>query len=322
MWWHSYGSGNLGQAVTDRTDWPQLVSAWRSGGFYDRVMAGGAELDRVKAYLMAFAGEGPATGSDPSMAPTYPCFPGLGHRAFHDPATCPGVGMLEASFGVIRDEAVALGEEGQLDYSIASKPWRKWRDPRTWFSMRAAPRAWTVYPFYHMGVDVEALTRRCPGTMAVIKGLPGVCLDYPWGDAIFSVQGGQSKLPVHCSVDNVRLRCHLGIRIPDGTGIRVGGEERVWTEGRSLLFEDAFPHEVWNNSMERRIVLIVDFWHPDLTPVEVRALTAGFRKSTVREIFMRKRISYTDSPGPYVVHMEAALKAQDEESVVREFWPG
>ena len=147
MWWHSYGSGNLGQAVTDRTDWPQLVSAWRSGGFYDRVMAGGAELDRVKAYLMAFAGEGPATGSDPSMAPTYPCFPGLGHRAFHDPATCPGVGMLEASFGVIRDEAVALGEEGQLDYSIASKPWRKWRDPRTWFSMRAAPRAWTVYPF-------------------------------------------------------------------------------------------------------------------------------------------------------------------------------
>ena len=114
----------------------------------------------------------------------------------------------------------------------------------------------------------------------------------------------------------------MGIRIPEGTGIRVGGEERTWTEGKGLLFEDAFPHEVWNNSMELRIVAIVDFWHPDLTPIEVRALTAGFRKSEVREIFMRKWISYTDSPGPYVAHMEAALKAQDQESVVREFWPG
>lgn len=79
---------------------------------------------------------------------------------------------------------------------------------------------------------------------------------------------------------------------------------------------------MWNGSDERRIVLIVDFWHPDLTPIEVRALTAGFRKSEVRGIFMRKRISMTDQPGPYVQHMEAALKAQDDTAEMREFWPG
>lgn len=219
--------------MTDRTDWPQLVSAWRSGGFYDRVMGGGPELDRVKAYLLAFAGEGPVTGADPTMAPTYPCFPGLGHKPFHDPAICPGVAMLEAAYPAIRAEAVALGDEGQLDYTVASKPSRRLRDPRSWFALRAAPRAWTVYPFYHMGVDVEALTQRCPQTLAAIEGLPGVCLDYPWGDAIFSVQGAQSKLPMHCSVDNVRLRCHLGIRIPAGTGIRVGGRNGFGRRGRA-----------------------------------------------------------------------------------------
>lgn len=255
------------------------------------------------------------------MAPTYPCFPGLRHSPFHPSETCPGVAILQAQYPAIRAEALALSDTAQLDYTIASKPWRSWRDPRTWFARRAAPRAWTVYPFYHMGIDVEAITQRCPRTMAIIQSLPGVCLDYPWGDAIFSVQGAQSRLPVHCSVDNLRLRCHLGIRIPDQTGIRVDQETRTWTEGQALLFEDAFPHDGWNLSAERRIVLIVDFWHPDLTDIEIRALTAGFRHSAVRSIFIRKRISMTDSPAPYVQHMQAALEAQDQSPEILEFWP-
>jgi hypothetical protein len=307
--------------VIDTADWPRIVSAMRAGGFYDRVMHGGPELDRVKRYLLAFTGEGAAGGVDPTQAPTYPCFPGLTHRPFHEPGTCAGVAILEDAFPVIRDEAVALGDSAQLDYTIASRPSRSWHDPRTWLRLRAPPRAWTVYPFYHMGVDVEPLTKRCPRTSAIVNSLPNVCLDYPWGDALLSVQGAQSRLPPHCSVDNLRLRCHLGIRIPDGAGISVGGEEREWSEGRCLLFEDSFEHSVWNPSHVRRIVLIVDFWHPDLTPVEVRALTAGFRKSEVREIFMRKRISMTDSPGPYVRHMEAALTEQDLAPEMREFWP-
>ncbi len=306
--------------MTNTTDWPLIVSAMRNGGFYDHVMRGGAQLDRVKQYLLAFTGEGEATGVDPAMAPDYPCFPGLTHRPFHDASTCEGVAMLESAFPVIGDEALRLDDSAQLDYTIASRPSRSWRNPLSWLRRRAPPRAWTVYPFYHMGVDVEALTKRCPRTFAIIKSLPNVCLDYPWGDALLSVQGAQSRLPLHCSVDNLRLRCHLGIRIPSETGIRVGGETREWSEGRCLLFEDAFEHSVWNLSMERRIVLIVDFWHPDLTSIEVRALTAGFRKSEVRGIFMRKRIGMTDSPDPYVRHMEAAVAEQDQAPELRAFW--
>lgn len=307
--------------VIDTTDWPHIVSAMRKGGFYDQIMRGGPELDRVKQYLQAFTGEHGPANVDPTQCPTYPCFPGLNHRPFHDAETCPGVAVLEAAFPVIRDEALALGDSAQLDYTIASRPSRNWHDPRTWLRRRAPPKAWTVYPFYHMGVDVEAVTRRCPRTSAIVNSLPKVCLDYPWGDALVSVQGAQSRLPPHCSVDNLRLRCHLGIRIPGGTGLRVGGETREWREGRCLLFEDSFEHSVWNLSPERRIVLIVDFWHPDLTDVEVRALTAGFRKSEVRGIFMRKRIDMTDAPDAYVQHLEAALIEQDRAPELREFWP-
>jgi aspartyl/asparaginyl beta-hydroxylase (cupin superfamily) len=68
----------------------------------------------------------------------------------------------------------------------------------------------------------------------------------------------------HCGPTNARLRLHLGLVVPDGCSIRVGDEVRSWVEGRCLLFDDSFEHEVWNDADEERLVLIVDVWHPDL----------------------------------------------------------
>ena len=31
-----------------------------------------------------------------------------------------------------------------------------------------------------------------------------------------------------------------------------------------IIFDDSFEHEVWNETDEPRIVLIVDLWHPQL----------------------------------------------------------
>jgi len=31
------------------------------------------------------------------------------------------------------------------------------------------------------------------------------------------------------------------------------------------VFDDSFEHEVWNNSTESRVILLVDVWHPELT---------------------------------------------------------
>ncbi len=302
------------------SDWAGIVGAMRAGGYWDRVMSGGPELARVREYLRLFAGEGVPGNRPGGLDPNYPLFPGLRHRPFHDPAGFAPVAALEAAWETVRDEALALDEASELDYTIASTPIRSWRRPWTWLRRRAAPRAWTVYPFWHMGVDTEALSRRCPRTRELLGALPGLCVDYPWGDAILSVQGPGSSLRPHCSVDNLRLRCHLGLRVPAGTGIRVGGERRTWAEGRCLLFEDAFEHEVWNRSGERRIVLIVDFWHPDLTPVEIEALTAGFAKREVRRVFLAQRISHTDAAGPYLAHLQAQVERQEGSALLRRYW--
>jgi hypothetical protein len=298
-----------------------VIGEMRAGGYYDRIMEGGAELDRVKTYLRRCAGDDAGPPPSPLMNPTYPCFPGLRHLPWHDPRACEAARILEDNFSTIRDEAMDLGEECNLDYSRAAAPDRSWRKPWTLLRPDAAPRTWTLYLLYHMGVDVEGVMGKCPRTRALLSALPGACLHYTWGDFVLSAMGPGAHLKPHCSVDNLRLRLHLGIAIPEGCSIRVGTETRAWQEGRCLAFEDSFEHEVWNRSRARRIVLIVDLWHPDLTEVEVRALTAGFRKSRVRRVFMSERMAMTDDPQRYAPSIEAALKAQDAEPVVREFWP-
>jgi len=77
----------------------------------------------------------------------------------------------------------------------------------------------------------------------------------------------------HLGPTNMRLRCHLGINIPDGDcGLTVGGETRHWREGECLVFDDSLLHESWNRTGQARVVLVVDLWHPDLTPAEIAYL--------------------------------------------------
>ena len=44
--------------------------------------------------------------------------------------------------------------------------------------------------------------------------------------------------------------------------IRVDREVRGWTEGGSLIFDDTYEHEAWNDTDGVRVVLFVDFVRP------------------------------------------------------------
>ena len=66
---------------------------------------------------------------------------------------------------------------------------------------------------------------------------------------------------------------YIGLKIPFGTSIRVGTESKSWQEGKLLIFDDSFEHEVWHNGTEFRLILIIDMWHPDLTDDQRRQLS-------------------------------------------------
>jgi beta-hydroxylase len=48
--------------------------------------------------------------------------------------------------------------------------------------------------------------------------------------------------------------------------MQVADQEVAWREGKTLVFDDTYPHEVWNATDERRVLLLIQFRRP-LAPV-------------------------------------------------------
>merc|ERR1712187_394570 len=75
------------------------------------------------------------------------------------------------------------------------------------------------------------------------------------------------------------LTLHMSLDIPPGnnTWIDVAGTFRPWKAGKCLVFDSSFRHRTQNGAEEHRDVVIVDFWHPELTQDEIDGITWLYR---------------------------------------------
>ena len=48
--------------------------------------------------------------------------------------------------------------------------------------------------------------------------------------------------------------------------MQVADRRVTWEQGKCLVFDDFYPHEVWNNTDQERVVLIFDFDRPMRLP--------------------------------------------------------
>ena len=198
--------------------------------------------------------------------PRMPRYPGLRAMPWHDPQQFRLARDLEAVADTVAAEVHALAGSGfQEEAENINRSGR-----------------WNVLFLYERGRRNEHNCSLCPQTVAVIEANRTVLS--LGGLAYFSVLEPGTQIAPHKGPTNVRLRCHLGIDVPERCGLRVGGVERTWEEGRCLVFDDSFTHEAWNNSAEPRLVLVVDLWHPDLTDNEVALLNGLHRYATATGI--------------------------------------
>ena len=116
----------------------------------------------------------------------------------------------------------------------------------------------------------------------------------PFGFCFFSTLHGNSSIKAHSGPMNLRLRMHLPLVVPKSTlasnssstpnknthrpelGIRVADQVREWHEGSSIVLDDSYVHEVWNDSSESRVLLLLDLWHPDVRIEEREKITNMF----------------------------------------------
>jgi len=165
---------------------------------------------------------------------------------------------LESNWISIRKELVVLLEKREeipnfQDYSVRQK------------SITQDDK-WKTYIFYFHGLKEKENCKKCPETLRLIEKIPGM------KTAFFSILAPQKHLPAHRGPFNGVLRYHLGLIIPqerEQCRIRVGHDTAFWDEGKSLVFDDAYQHEVWNDSDRERVVLFISFIRPLPFPLSV-----------------------------------------------------
>jgi beta-hydroxylase len=186
----------------------------------------------------------------------FPDLVGLTSKPWHDRSEFEWVRRLEESYGDIRHELEAI---------LADK------SPLSSYKYLGQEQGWKSFRFVEGCSALEDNCRRAPKTAALLKSIP----HFPhFRDAMFSILKPGTILPPHRDGTNIYLTCHLGLVIPRGCGIRVGGETRSWDEGKCIIFDSSYEHDAWNTSDTMRVVLLIDFLHPELTDTEVEWLAA------------------------------------------------
>ena len=174
-----------------------------------------------------------------------------GNKTFFEPESFPWVATVEAEWPAIRKE---------LDQLMVRR-----QDIPNFQDLSEAQKAltqgdqWKTFWFYGYGEKADENCACCPETDRILHLIPGM------KSAMFSILAPRKHIPEHRGMYKGILRYHLGLIVPGPDGscrIRVGNEVRTWKEGKSLIFDDSHPHEVWNDCDAYRVVLFVDIVRP------------------------------------------------------------
>ena len=183
-----------------------------------------------------------------SLVPTTP---------FLDPSVFPWVRTLEDNWKTIRrelDDVLAYREQLPNFQDISTDQESITDDDR-----------WKTFFFFGYGFKSDANCARCPETTKLLEQVPGMTT------AFFSILSPHKHIPDHRGPYKGVLRYHLGLMIPEpveACRIRVGEEFAHWDEGKSLLFDDSYDHEAWNDSDGIRVVLFMDVMRPLKPPIK------------------------------------------------------
>ncbi|KAL7876196.1 hypothetical protein AOLI_G00111590 [Acnodon oligacanthus] len=170
------------------------------------------------------------------------------------------VRMLERNWMTIRDEALAVLDSSRGLFLPEDENLRETGN-------------WGQFTLWQQGRKVGTSCQSVPKTCAFLERYPEATT-CKRGQIKFSVMQPGTHVWPHTGPTNCRLRMHLGLVIPrTGCRIRCTNQSREWEEGKVLIFDDSFEHEVWQEADSYRLIFIVDVWHPELSQSQRHALS-------------------------------------------------
>uniref|UniRef100_A0A1A7Z9T4 Aspartate beta-hydroxylase n=1 Tax=Nothobranchius furzeri TaxID=105023 RepID=A0A1A7Z9T4_NOTFU len=169
------------------------------------------------------------------------------------------VKMLEKNWKTIRDEALAVMDQDRGRFIPEEENLREKGD-------------WGQYTLWQQGRKAGGACQGVPKTCSLMERFPEA-IGCKRGQIKFSVMQPGTHVWPHTGPTNCRLRMHLGLVVPPGCRIRCTNQTREWNEGKVLIFDDSFEHEVWQEADRYRLIFIVDVWHPELTQYQRQTLS-------------------------------------------------
>lgn len=182
----------------------------------------------------------------------------IGDKTFFDPQQFAWTTHLESNWRIIRqevDQILTKLENVPNFQDVSPDQYDVTNDDR-----------WKTYFFYAYGLKAEKNCERCPETTRLIEQIPGM------KTAFFSILLPHKHIPNHRGPHKGVLRYLLALKVPElkeQCRIRVGNDIQHWEEGKSMMFDDTFPHEVWNDTDDIRVVLFLDIVRPLRFPVSL-----------------------------------------------------
>nr|XP_021544280.1 aspartyl/asparaginyl beta-hydroxylase [Neomonachus schauinslandi] len=171
------------------------------------------------------------------------------------------VKSLERNWKLIRDEGLAVMDKAKGLFLPEDENLREKGD-------------WSQFTLWQQGRKNENACKGAPKTCSLLDKFPETT-GCRRGQIKYSIMHPGTHVWPHTGPTNCRLRMHLGLVIPkEGCKIRCANETKTWEEGKVLIFDDSFEHEVWQDAASFRLIFIVDVWHPELTPQQRQSLPA------------------------------------------------
>ncbi len=204
--------------------------------------------------------------------PRFYFFPDLPNTQFYDRSRFAWAPAVEAATPAIRAELMNLMTQAERFSPYVQGASR--RDGAGQGLLNNAD--WSACHIIKDGEVVEELAAQCPATLAALADTPLARVPGRSPSVLFSLLRPGMHIPPHHGFVNTRLIAHLPLIVPNNCALRVGSETRRWVEGELLVFDDTIEHEAWNKSDQNRVVLLFDFWRPELTLAERAMVSSMF----------------------------------------------
>lgn len=216
-------------------------------------------LDRVYEFIKycKYEKEIPELPELQEIDPEY--FPGLRAKPWWDPSEIDGdwVAKVKEGLPYVQGELADLLEEKE-EAMIADSVQNK-----------VMGEGWSGFRLQRLG---DWLPKNCEQFPQTVQLLQEAKAPLAMRGVIVARQVPGSGVLPHSDGRNIFLTAHFGLSIPEDCDITVGGVTTNWIEDEAIILDTSFVHSTRNSSEEDRFVLIVDFWHPDLTVPEREAL--------------------------------------------------